>query len=250
MHEPNAGPPKLTDEQGIRLWAVYFKRWGELLLDKVMADADRCAALEPLDQAYLRAFWQATTERLNRINTDPLPVPQTTREELALAWKTICLESGWPVDQDAMASDVEKRLDFLKQKISHGFEQSVLRSIRQLEISSPIEQIFLMHWEYLRVKDLHGLKLGPQQRIDTGRGTFAVDFIITRKDGESARVAVELDGHEFHEKTAGQVAKDKSRERAIVTTGIPVLRFSGSEVFKNPRKVIGEIIEFFKRAAV
>lgn len=247
MPTPSTQRPMLTDQQAIRLWAVYIKRWGELLHDKVMADADRCATLEPLDQAYLRAFWQATTGKLQRINTIPLPVPQTTQEELALAWKTICIESGWPIDQDALASDVEQRLDFLKSKLAHEFEKSVLQYILRYEISSPIEQIFLMHWEYQRIEYLHGLKLSPQERVDTGRGKFAVDFVVTRKNGESARVAVELDGHEFHEKTAQQVAKDKSRERAIVATGIPVLRFSGSEVFKSPRKVIAEIIEYFNR---
>jgi very-short-patch-repair endonuclease len=44
---------------------------------------------------------------------------------------------------------------------------------------------------------------------------------------------IEIDGHEWHEKNKQQVARDKIRERSIVSAGYTILRYSGSEVFNN-----------------
>lgn len=60
-------------------------------------------------------------------------------------------------------------------------------------------------------------------------------------------VAIELDGHAFHEKTKEQVAHDKKRERAIVRAGLPVLRVSGHEIWRNARACVLEVVEYFRR---
>lgn len=49
-----------------------------------------------------------------------------------------------------------------------------------------------------------------------------------------ACVFIEIDGHEFHEKTKQQVTHDKARERVISSHADRVLRFSGSEVYNDP----------------
>lgn len=241
--------PTFTDAQALRLWGTYLKRWGELVHDKIMSEAQRCESLSPYEQAYLRAFWQGLASKVNRLNTDPLSVPAQTREELERMWKTIALEFELPLVDDALVNDVEKRLEFFKRKIAHEFEGSILETINRHDITSPLEQIFLIQWKYQCVEPLHKLTLQPQARVLTDRGTYIVDFIVSAEGGQAARVAIELDGHEFHERSKTQASKDKSRERAIVSTGIPVLRFTGSEVFNNPRRVIDEVIRYFKANA-
>jgi len=69
----------------------------------------------------------------------------------------------------------------------------------------------------------------PQHHVDQ----YRVDFLIWSPANGDNTVAVEIDGHDFHEKTKHQVVRDKRRERAIVATGLKVLRFSGSEIFKD-----------------
>jgi very-short-patch-repair endonuclease len=91
--------------------------------------------------------------------------------------------------------------------------------------------------------------LQPQAPIATERQTYNVDFLVSKRDGPSIRIAIELDGHEFHERTQTQAGRDKSRERAIVSAGLPLLRFTGSEVFNNPRGVIDEVVAYFDRSA-
>ena len=61
---------------------------------------------------------------------------------------------------------------------------------------------------------------------------YRVDFLLAAKTIKTSRIllqiVVECDGHEFHEKTKAQASIDKTRERAIVSAGYRVLRFSGS----------------------
>lgn len=54
-------------------------------------------------------------------------------------------------------------------------------------------------------------------------------------DGElPVAIAVELDGHAFHERTKEQAARDKKRDRALLSKGWTVVRYTGSEVVKDP----------------
>jgi very-short-patch-repair endonuclease len=57
---------------------------------------------------------------------------------------------------------------------------------------------------------------------------------------------VEMDGHDFHEKTKEQVAYDKERDRAIKLAGYEIIHFSGSEIYKNPSRVIAKIFQFME----
>lgn len=71
-------------------------------------------------------------------------------------------------------------------------------------------------------------------------------IVYSTSENEIGRVVIELDGHDFHEKTKSQVPRDKMRERALINSGATVLRFSGSEVFRNPRACVEEVVSFIK----
>lgn len=72
-----------------------------------------------------------------------------------------------------------------------------------------------------------------QYRIDLQKpvGPYRTDMVVSRQGVE---IHVETDGHEFHEKTKEQARHDKKRDRFYVAQGLPVLRFTGSEVHENP----------------
>lgn len=53
-------------------------------------------------------------------------------------------------------------------------------------------------------------------------------------------LCVELDGHDFHERTKEQAKRDKSRDRELQASGWVVLRFTGSEVFNDPYECASE----------
>jgi very-short-patch-repair endonuclease len=48
------------------------------------------------------------------------------------------------------------------------------------------------------------------------------------------RLIVECDGHDFHERTKEQAAKDRSRDRAVSLAGYDIFRFTGSELWNSP----------------
>lgn len=76
-------------------------------------------------------------------------------------------------------------------------------------------------------------------------GIFArVDFLVRPYSTKHTwKLAVECDGHDFHERTKEQAARDKSRDRRLARCGVvTVLRFTGSEIHENPRACAEEVI--------
>lgn len=75
--------------------------------------------------------------------------------------------------------------------------------------------------------------LRQQYPVETEFGTFRLDFAAVRLVGRrSVRVAIELDGHEHHA-SRDQRERDNRRARALARQGWIVIRFSGSEVWKD-----------------
>jgi len=78
----------------------------------------------------------------------------------------------------------------------------------------------------------------PQHEVVVAGAKYRLDFAI---DPEEERIAVECDGHEFHERTKEQAARDKGRDRALQAAGWRVLRFTGSEIWADPGKCAREV---------
>jgi hypothetical protein len=69
-------------------------------------------------------------------------------------------------------------------------------------------------------------------------------IVIGRKAEVFARLVLEVDGHEFHEKTKEQAIRDKSRDRFITGKGLPIFRFTGSEIFNQPNQIAKEVEDY------
>lgn len=100
----------------------------------------------------------------------------------------------------------------------------------------------------------HGLRVWFQQRI----GSYRVDALVVasfvdRDQEHHLQIVVECDGHDFHERTKEQAAKDRARDRALTLGGYRVLRFTGSELFNDARQCLREladhIAQFFNEVA-
>jgi len=55
------------------------------------------------------------------------------------------------------------------------------------------------------------------------------------------RYAIELDGHEFHERTKEQAQRDRERDRNLAAIGYQVLRYTGSEIYKDSYELIAKL---------
>lgn len=80
----------------------------------------------------------------------------------------------------------------------------------------------------------------PQQPISSYRADLAIQ-------AKRMRLVVEVDGHEFHEKTKEQAAKDKRRDRDLQQEGWNVFHFTGSEVWRDPFGCCEAINKFIQR---
>lgn len=67
---------------------------------------------------------------------------------------------------------------------------------------------------------------------------------------KKAKVAVELDGHNFHERTKEQARRDKSRDRLLTIEGWKVVRFAGSEVWADPHVCAYQVLTIVLQSAV
>lgn len=78
----------------------------------------------------------------------------------------------------------------------------------------------------------HGYFISPQHVIDR----YRVDFLFgfgKRPELENC-VVIECDGHDFHDRTPEQAARDKSRDRDLHGHVMAVLRFTGREIYRDP----------------
>lgn len=79
-----------------------------------------------------------------------------------------------------------------------------------------------------------------QYPLEIDGAPIRLDFAIKVPGGAS--VAIECDGHEFHERTKEQAARDKSRDRALTAAGWKVLRFTGSEIWRDANQCANEAL--------
>jgi very-short-patch-repair endonuclease len=100
--------------------------------------------------------------------------------------------------------------------------------LRGQEMMSPYESFLLVQ---------------PQATI----GQYRVDFLVTAKftDEQPPRdvLVIECDGHDFHEKTKEQAARDKRRDRFLTSRGLRVLHFTGSEIHKDAYNCAQEVMD-------
>jgi very-short-patch-repair endonuclease len=86
------------------------------------------------------------------------------------------------------------------------------------------------------VTALQQLTVCCQHIVKPYRADFLLTFHTWSRAGRLVRpsVVVEVDGHNFHERTKEQARHDRSRDRAMQESGLLVFRFTGSEVFADP----------------
>jgi very-short-patch-repair endonuclease len=91
------------------------------------------------------------------------------------------------------------------------------------QFSSPVEQSFY------HAARAAGLSL----RCQTAIGPYFADFTHSRGWLRRKRFVIEIDGHQYHHTSKQQVQADYRRERYLEAHGWQVVRFTGSEVYRN-----------------
>jgi very-short-patch-repair endonuclease len=236
---PPPGFEGLSNDTALKLYRAFVKRWFELMLERCDKDLARLGELDLYDQLALRARWEKEVDLLLAAFSS-MRKYDSEKGKFELIAQVFGDQFGLPAQ--SLPGDIEQRIDWYKKRVATEYERSLKREVNVHSITSPIEQIFLMEWRFLRVDERYGLKIRPQDTLKVDGTTYNIDFVVETPNGEM-KLAIELDGHDFHEKTKEQAARDRQRERTIVKQGYTIFRFTGSEVFRNPRQCVEEVIE-------
>lgn len=115
-------------------------------------------------------------------------------------------------------------------------------------------------WDRFEISSAVDIVIYPQANVGKYRVDFRVKLIeykgLYPQYGQDKHyikeLIIECDGHEFHEKTKQQVQKDKKRDRDLTAMGFHVLRFTGSEIWKDPflcaREIHNQLVRSKKTA--
>jgi len=89
------------------------------------------------------------------------------------------------------------------------------------------------------------LLIEPQSNFLSWRADFVI-HAYSREQGWKSLI-VECDGHNFHERTQGQAARDRSRDREAQLAGVEIFRFTGSELWRDPLGCVDQVIAWAKK---
>lgn len=118
---------------------------------------------------------------------------------------------------------------------------------------SPIEARLLgaLRWSYLGYNPHGVLSVRGREAFDPQEGEseagivylvpqfdlagYRIDIMVYAGDrlGGWVPLAIECDGHDFHDRTKEQAARDRRRDRALNAVGITTARFTGSEIHND-----------------
>ena len=81
-------------------------------------------------------------------------------------------------------------------------------------------------------------------------GEVDLAIFIPSLDRHRPVVTVEADGHQFHQLTAEQASNDRRRDRTLQRFGIPVLRYTGTDIVRGSEKFAQEVVDFISDRAL
>lgn len=151
---------------------------------------------------------------------------------------------------------VNNLADNVKKKVANEVIISLDKFVDAIsDCESPIEELMGIALKKREEREgLLPLFISPQWKVETKDKNFRIDFILARVDSitddgldEHVKIAIECDGHEFHEKTKEQAQHDKQRDRLLTELGFKVLRFTGSEIYRDADACAAEVYRLARR---
>jgi len=149
-------------------------------------------------------------------------------------------------DWEKPAMEMIDTLDQKTKDLTLGIFESIMGDYISVldDAESPIERLFGVAFMYA-TRFIYDIDIFQQEEITCFDKKYRVDFLVViglSKDrkGKLYNFVIECDGHDFHEKTKLQAKRDKQRDRHLTASGYHVIRFTGSEIWADPRKCAKE----------
>lgn len=164
------------------------------------------------------------------------------------------------VDLPIVQSHLRAAASFVGAKATAWFLESMDRTMRgsRPEFDSPLEVLFWLWWTACERENAFypytQLRLEPQVEIEVGDDRYRLDFAVGIDEPRWQKaldagalvwpkIAVEVDGHAFHERTPEQVALRDRRDRALQQAGWLVFHYSYTEFTTAPQRCVEEVYD-------
>lgn len=108
------------------------------------------------------------------------------------------------------------------------------------------ERIYLhrlvFKYRYLPLSGLFHMSIQPKfPAIRLSGRSIRPDIYFWIPDRPDVKIIVECDGYQYHS-SKEKFTRDRQRDRKLNALGYTVLRFSGSEIHRDPPSVAGELM--------
>lgn len=180
--------------------------------------------------------------------------------------------------QKAMEHVSREAASYIDGVSQSAFDQRTDWEWARLKCVSPLEAVFYTWWAAAalvrNIGSSHWIPiwLFDEHEVTVDERTYRLDFQVRDLNGgghfnttgaalkaglEHPKIGVELDGHDFHERTKEQVTYRNQRDRDLQRSGWKVFHYSGSELVSKPLACVDEVfdyaheqyIDLFNRAA-
>ncbi len=81
-------------------------------------------------------------------------------------------------------------------------------------------------------------------------GDYRVDFLFYHTGPLTLPpiyLAVECDGHDYHERTKEQAARDRKRDRDLLAMGVKVMRFTGAQIWADAGGCASAVMDYVEQ---
>lgn len=121
------------------------------------------------------------------------------------------------------------------------------KRLHEHEYGSPLERVFAMWFREFQesINYAEPFTLDSQVQVSCETKKYHLDFQVIGHIGWEAfplMLAVELDGHTYHERTRAQVASRDSRDRDLQNAGWRVFHFSYGELTEGAVDCVTSVI--------
>jgi len=236
------------------------------LINGAIADADNANFPPSLGEAYMEHPW---------IPDDGTYWPEETWDRFNAAmrrWGYRVFAEAYdgsvmtfqPADQRLpdVVNDVASRIHAFFRESASRTASKLVQEIQLRGIESPIEQMFYSHFVIAQRDTTFGSILGydlvPQfcvarENADMNGGSsepYRIDFAVHEVGADysfnNTKVAIECDSYTFHERSSGQFAYEKERDRFLHIQGWHLIRFAGSEINRHPLRCAHQVLDYLR----
>jgi very-short-patch-repair endonuclease len=179
-------------------------------------------------------------------------------------------EAGVPkwVTSDFLAKQVALATRYAEMSASERFKETMEHSALEggslcgVRFESPLEAAFYAWWTAFdfQTRVFHDLDLWPQRWVTASGERYRLDFAVhcsgdlherlSRFGLQWQPIAVELDGHAFHEKSREQVTRRNKRDRDLQAAGWKVFHISFDEMEQRHVEAAFEVYDYAKSQAM